>query len=731
MKSVALGELRSGYRRVIVLGLLGISTVVAAMLAPLVWARPNDPSREDRRIALLVTSLMDRNHLSDLRVNDEISRRTLKMFFKTLDPLKLYFYQSDIDEFGSERDNIDDYLKRGDVRLAKRIYDRFLQRVEERIAVAQRFLDQKQDFTVDEEMIRDPKKMTYAASPAEADERWRKRVKYDLLTFLADDVEHDEAVEKLHKRYRSIRRYREQTSSDELLEMFLTAMTMSFDPHSSYMSPSTLENFNIQMRLELNGIGASLQSEYGETIVRRIVPGGAADKDGRLQVNDVIAGVGQGADGEIVDIVDMKINDVVQLIRGKPGTIVRLEVVLADKSGRKVYDITRARIELKDSEARSEILERLPDGTEVHENADEPLAADAKPEQAADESLTPTAQIIKQGPAADGSIIRIGVINLPSFYMDMEGRRAGRPDFKSTTRDVRRLLEEFNRQKVDLVVMDLRFNGGGSLPESVETTGLFIDQGPVVQVKGPDGRVQPYNDDQAGVAWSGPLIVLINKFSASASEIFAGAIQDYGRGIIVGDHSTHGKGTVQQLFELGSRLLPIHGAPNLGALKMTIQQFYRPSGDSTQNRGVVSDIELPYRTTYWEVGESDLDYALKFDRVQPLPHTNYPEANPRVIQELQQRSAKRCDQSEFFATERRKIERYLERKENPTVTLNQEKFLAERAEVNMEKDQEEFFDQLQDEDRPIFPSTPYNKEVVAIALDYLKLLDENRVAVAK
>jgi len=733
MKLVAPSKLSSGRRRGLVLGLLVMSTAAAGLLAPLVWARPNDPSREDRRIAILVSALMDRKHLSELHVNDETSRRAMEMFFKSLDPMKLYFYQSDIDEFAKESENIDDYVKNGDVRLAKRIYDRFLQRVNERIAMAERLLDEKHDFTLDEEIVTDPEKMAYATSPAEADERWRKRVKYDLLIHLADDMEYDEAVEKLHKRYHSIARYQEQTNNDELLERFLTSLTMSFDPHSSYMSPSTLENFNIMMRLELNGIGASLQSEYGETIVRRIVPGGAADKDNRLKINDVIVGVGQGTDGGIIDIVDMKINDVVQLIRGKPGTIVRLEVTLADKSGKEIYDITRARIELKDSEARSEILERLPDGTDPHAVADEdaPLAADAENGQAEGESPAPTAQIIEHGPAPDGSVIRIGVIDLPSFYMDMKGRREGRPDFKSTTRDVRRLLEEFNRQKVDLVIMDLRFNGGGSLPESVDTTGLFIDQGPVVQVKGPDGRVQPYRDDQPGSVWSGPLMVLINKFSASASEIFAGAIQDYGRGIIVGDHATHGKGTVQELVPLGRRLLPIHDAPNLGALKLTIQQFYRPSGDSTQNRGVVSDIELPYRTTYWEVGESDLDYALEFDRVKPLQHENYSGANPRIIQELAQRSKGRCDKSEFFVAEQRKIERYLERKESPTATLNQEKFLAEREKVNSEKDQKEIYDKLQDEDRPIFPSTPYNEEVIAIAIDYLNLLGQNRVAVAK
>jgi len=304
-------------------------------------------------------------------------------------------------------------------------------------------------------------------------------------------------------------------------------------------------------------------------------------------------------------------------------------------------------------------------------------------------------------------------------------------DYKSTTSDLRRLLQEFERQNVDLVVMDLRFNGGGSLPESVETTGLFIEKGPVVQVKGPDGRIQPFNDDSASMAWSGPLVVLVNRFSASASEIFAGAIQDYGRGIVVGDKSTHGKGTVQQLEDLGQRISSLN-PPNYGALKLTIQQFYRPSGDSTQSRGVVSDIELPYRTSYWEgIGEADLDYALEFDRVAPLPHNNYRSASANILQELGRRSAERVENSKFFKEEQKKIERIIERQKEATVTLNKEKFLAEREEINAEKDQQDLIDSLDDDDRPVFPSTPYNEEVLAIALDYLELLGDDRIAVAR
>jgi len=740
MNFAALAAAPANRRRSIVITVLA-GALLVGLLATLAPARPSEQRRVDHRIAVGVTHLLNSLHLSDMRVDDEVSQRTLKRFLEMIDPYKRYLFQSDVDEFYVERDHIDDYVRRGDVRLGKRIFDRFLLRVDERIEVAHRLLDQPHDFTLDEDIIRDPEKMAYATTEVEADERWRKRVKFDLLTHTTDDMEYEEAVEKLHKRYRSIRTRWGQTDNDELLEFYLTALTTSFDPHSNYMSPSSLENFTILMSLELNGIGASLQSEFGETTVRELVPGGAAEKDGRLAIGDIITGVAQGADGELVDIIDMKINDVVHLIRGDPGTIVRLEVSPEDGTGRKIYDVTRARIELKDKEARGTVLREgsngsyFPDPTDQAANAvEESVDQEEAPEldlQArahSDQTGTATGQVVEQEVSGDGPSYRIGVISLPSFYLDIQGRRNGRPDYKSTTADVRRLLEDFKTQQVDLVIMDLRFNGGGSLLESVDTTGLFIDQGPVVMVKGPTGQVNPHPDEEPGMVWSGPLVVLINKFSASASEIFAGAIQDYGRGIVVGDHSTHGKGTVQQLSDLGRQLMPIHGGENLGALKLTIQQFYRPSGDSTQKRGVLSDVELPALTTHLKgIGESELDYALEFDRVKPQKHINYHGANAQVIHELQQRSAERSEASEYFTAERRKIERYLERRERP-VTLNKEEYLAELAEVNTEKEQEDLFESMRNEDRPVFPENKYNEEVLDIARDYLELLGDNPVA---
>ena len=664
-------------------------------------ARPTSPSPENRQIARFVRLLMESRHLSKHPIDDEISRRGLETFLKTLDPWKLYFYQSDIDEFARDETRLDDLFRQGDITFAYKVFTRFLARIEERSALAIEMVDAPHDFTVDEEMVRDRDETVYPRTPEEANERWRKRVKFDLLVQLADEVETDEAKTKLRKRYSSLRKRWDQTSDDELLELYLTAITSGFDPHSSYLSPSTLDNFNIQMRLELEGVGASLRSEDGYTEVHDVIAGGAADMEGSLKKGDKIIGVGQGTDGPIEDIIDMKLNDVVKMIRGKRGTIVRLQVKPVDNpKDIDEYIITRDRIELKNQEARSTIID--------------------------------------WGKKPGGQPYRLGVVHLPSFYMDMEGARLRLPDFKSATRDVRRLLQEFVDQgdagaPIDAVVVDLRFNGGGSLTEAVNLTGLFIDTGPVVQVKGPEGRTVPYNDDDAGMIWDGPLVVMTNKFSASASEIFAGAVQDYSRGIVIGDAATHGKGTVQQLFNLGDVIFRIGNRPNLGALKMTIQQFYRPGGDSTQNRGVLADVTIPSITDHLEgISEAEMDYALEFDRVRPLRHDHLGMSSGAVSDELQRLSDARTAASEDFNDDTKIITRYEEQKDRATVTLNLEQYLAEREELDTEKEQEEIGEKLSDTDRPVYDiEDHYNQEAMSIIVDYLKLLRENKVAVVR
>lgn len=692
---VIASRLNKGLCRTVLLALLATVVAVAATQVDRVQARPTAPTQQDKRIAQIVGLYMQKYHLSGKRLDDEISRRSLKTFLEMLDPMKLYFYQSDVDEFQGQDTLLDDAVTGGDLTIAYRVFDRFLERVDERLQQVGEILKLDHDFSLNEDMIRDPDAATYPASKEEAFERWRKRIKYDLLDLTADKVEKKEAIDRLQRRYTNFAKRMEQMHNEDLSEMFLTAVTSVFDPHSNYMSPSTLENFWIVMSLELEGIGASLTVEDGYTVIKKIIPGGAADRDGRLKVEDKIIGVGEGSEGEIVDVVDMRLNDVVKKIRGKAGTIVRLEVIASDGSGRQIYDIERAKIELKDSEARSEIIE--------------------------------------YGNKADGSPYKIGVLDLPSFYMDMEGAQRDDAEFKSTTRDVRRLLGQFNAAGVDLVVVDLRRNGGGSLTEAINMTGLFIDEGPVVQVKGPDGRVQPYHDRDEEQVCKQPLIVLTSKFSASASEIFAGAIQDYNRGIVVGDKSTHGKGTVQQLFDIGRTLFKIQPTPpQLGALKLTIQQFYRPSGDSTQYRGVLSDIELPSITTHFPIGEDDLDYALPFDRVDAVEHRDYGLVTDGIIETLRKRSYERRKDSDGFARELRRIERYVEQRDRTTRTLNREKFLAERNELNVEDEEEKLLDEAQGVDRPVFDAEDYyNGEVLAIAEDYLELLASDGRVIAQ
>ncbi len=479
--------------------------------------------------------------------------------------------------------------------------------------------------------------------------------------------------------------------------MFLTSVTSSFDPHTTYFSPPTLENFQIQMRLKLEGIGAQLQMSDGFTRVTKIIPGGAADKQGDLKPEDRIVSVGQGekGEGEMVDVVDMKLQNVVKLIRGKSGTIVRLGVTPKGSNERKVYKITRAKIALTDSEARSEILET--------------------------------------SKKADGNPYRIGVIVLPSFYMDMEGARKGLPDFKSTTRDVRRILDKFNEDEkgIDAVVLDLSQHGGGSLTEAINLTGLFINSGPVVQVRDPNERVQQYDDTDSSMTWKGPLVVVTSKFSASASEILAGAIQDYNRGIIVGDQATHGKGTVQSLLDLGSQLFGISNPPNLGALKLTMQQFYRPDGDSTQRRGVLADVILPAFSNHMDVGEEDLDYSLKFNQVKAAKHDDFKMTGKETIEKLRKLSAQRQAKSKDFNKLAKNIEKYKEQRGREKITLNEKEFFKQRESFDADKEDEKRALEQNKDASKIFPLTFYNKELLAVTVDYLKGLGDHKIAQVK
>lgn len=683
-------------RRSLMLALL--SVVSAVGFARLGWTEGLSPSPQDRRITMTVRSLMA-EHLSKHPLDDEISRRAMKALLEGFDTRKMYFYQSDIDEFMRKRDQLDDDVNKGNVVFIYTVYQRFLQRLDERLKLVNELVRAQHDFSVEEEMVIEPDMLKYPANEAEARERWRKLVKYNLLTMRADKIPDQEARDKIARRYLSAAKRWKQADNDELLERFLTAITTSFDPHTTYMSPTNLDNFRIMLRLNLEGIGAALQQDLddGNTVISSIVPGGAASKHGKLKKDDRIVSVGQGVDGPMVEVAEMKLNDVVKMIRGHAGTIVRLGVLPKGEKEVQIYSITRAKVELEDSAARGVVLER--------------------------------------GKKTDGSPVRVGYIDLPSFYQDMEAARNSNDDnakFRSTTRDVRRILQEFNEKSVDVVVLDLRHNGGGSLTEAINLTGLFINEGPVVQVKDSDARVQSYDDLDRGMAWTKPLVVMTSKFSASASEILAGAIQDYRRGLIVGDEATHGKGTVQSLLDLGSQVLPIPNPPNYGALKITMQQFYRPNGDSTQKRGVLPDVVLPSLSNSIGIGEAHLDFALEFDHVKPAQYQVYDLVSKPTIAQLRARSEARVSQSEDFAKQQRDIVRYKEIKDAKTVPLNEQKYMARRdSEKNAEKEEEKQLDDTaagkKDE---IFRDDFYEKEVISITLDYLTELQKSKVAQA-
>ena len=680
--------------RPVLLLTLGLGLAVTAGLWSLVPAELVAPRPNDRHVTTVVTELLKREHLSKHPLDDEISRRGMKSFLKTLDPMKMYFLKSDIDEFMRRQNDLDDMLKNKDISFAYTVFQRFLTRVDERVKMVDELLKDDFDFTTADTMVTDPEQVQYAQNVEQAQTRWTKRIKYDMLVLKGDKKEGPEAREKLTRRYHSFDKRMHQTDPDELLEMFLSAITTSYDPHTTYMSPSSLENFRILMRLNLEGIGAALQMVDGYTVISKIIPGGAADKNGKLKPEDRIVSVGQGEDGEMVDVVDMKLNDVVKQIRGKTGTVVRLGVIPTGGTETKIYNITRATIELKDSEARGEIVE--------------------------------------EGKKSDGSPLKIGVIDLPSFYMDMEGARKGNEEYKSTTRDVAKILEGFNQKGVDAVVLDLSRNGGGSLTEAISLTGLFIDRGSVVQVKDAEGRVQQYDDTEPGMAWSGPLVVVTSKFSASASEILAGAIQDYHRGLIVGDESTHGKGTVQSLLDLGSQLFKIPNPPNLGALKITMQEFYRPDGDSTQKRGVLADVKLPSISNYMEgISEADLDYAIEFDRVPAARYARYNMVTPAVIQPLTAQSQSRIGQSTEFAKLMRNIDRYKTQKAKKMVSLNEKEFFAERADLDADKEEEKQLKEQEEQSKSVIRRDYYFNEILAITRDYVQLLGANKIAKAR
>lgn len=588
----------------------------------------------DQAIARLLTDY----HYRHVKLDDTMSAAILDSYVEGLDTNRAFLLAGDIATFNRKyRTTLDDQLLAGNPQPAFEIFNLYQQRLTER---TQRVLHQLRqgnfDFTVDESLQLDRKKVPWAASTSELDEFWRKRLKNELLTLMLAGQDLPNARKTLEKRYEGRLRGSAQFNSDDVFQLYMNAVAQSFDPHTAYFSPRTYENFNIQMRLSLEGIGTVLRMEDERVTVIELVPGGPADLSGKLRPKDTIIAVGQDNGGPMVDVIGWRLDDVVELIRGPRGTKVRLQVVPVNagpNSPGTVVQLVRDTVKLDKQAANSEV----------------------KSFNLADRAL------------------RVGIISIPAFYSDFAAAQRGDPNYRSTTRDVRRLLKELQRERVDGIVIDLRQNGGGSLQEAVELTGLFIKDGPVVQVRSFNGGVDVENDPDPALIYDGPLAVLVDHFSASASEIFAGAIQDYGRGIVIGD-PTFGKGTVQTLIDLG-RFIPKATEP-MGQLKLTVAKFYRVSGSSTQHRGVIPDIALPSVFDSDEVGESAQDYALPWDEIGPTPY----QGNRRLgslLPLLLQRHTSRMAANPAFAVLQADIAAARQARAQTTVSLQKDKRQAE------------------------------------------------------
>ncbi|HSH43554.1 MAG TPA: carboxy terminal-processing peptidase [Arenicellales bacterium] len=555
--------------------LLAVLLLAGAMpvLAKPTIVDPSDlhPSVDQEQATRLIHYFIDRFHYRDVRLDDELSERIFQRYLESLDGNRSYLTASDLESFSAYRTSLDDAIRRSDLSAAFEIFRTVRRRVGERVDHALSLLNRGFDFTVDEEIMLDRSRAPWAGDREALDEIWRKRVKNDWLNLSLAGKSDEDIVDVLASRYRRVETRISQLDREDVFQTFINAYAGAIEPHTSYLARRASDNFNISMSLSLEGIGAALQTENEHTVVRRIIPGAPAHLSNRLYVGDRITGVAQD-DGDMVDIVGWRLDDVVDLIRGPKGSTVRLEILPADEplgGSRREISLVRDKVKLEGRAAHSKIYE-VPVSEGVH---------------------------------------RIAVIRVPTFYSNLEARARGERDFRSTTRDVRRILQELRAEDIDGVVIDLLGNSGGSLPEAIEMTGLFISRGPVVQVRDSLGRVSVSRDPDPGIAYSGPLAVLVDRYSASASEIFAGAIQDYERGVLIGE-PTYGKGTVQRVESLGD-------SPDMGKLKYTIAKFFRINGDSTQLRGVTPDILYPSALKGSDNGERSFDNALAWESVEP------------------------------------------------------------------------------------------------------------------
>ncbi|WP_175254370.1 carboxy terminal-processing peptidase [Pseudomonas sp. BMW13] len=614
---------------------LGFSALpLAAKTTPATSWDYLQPDRDQVIASLNVVELLKRHHYNKPPLNDERSIKIYDNYLKLLDPSRSYFMASDIAEFNQWRNQFDDLLKSGNLEPGFAIYRRHLTRLQERLDFALAELAKgvdKIDFSVDEDLQVDREKAPWAKDRAELDDLWRKRVKDEVLRLKIAGKETKDIQELLTKRYKNQLKRLEQTRGEDVFQAYINAFATTYDPHTTYLSPDNAENFDINMSLSLEGIGAVLQSDNEHVKVVRLVPAGPAEKSKQIAPADKIVGVAQGND-EMVDVIGWRLDEVVKLIRGPKGSTVRLEVIPASNpptdQTSKVVTITREAVKLEEQAAKKKVLH------------------------------------LKQ----DGRDYKLGVIELPAFYLDFKAFRAGDPNYKSTTRDVKQLIDELRAEKVDGLVIDLRNNGGGSLQEATELTSLFIEQGPTVLVRNADGRVDVLADENKGIYYNGPLAVLVNRLSASASEIFAGAMQDYHRALILGGQ-TFGKGTVQTIQPL-----------NHGELKLTLAKFYRVSGQSTQHQGVLPDIAYPDVMHTKDIGESALPAAMPWDSIRPAIKPELDPIKPFLTQ-LQSKHDQRTAQDPDFLFTRASIDLSKQLMAETTVSLNEVKRRAQQAAI--------------------------------------------------
>jgi len=607
--------------------LTGLSPVASAALT-----LESEPVH--KQTALDIVAGLQGGHYARKVLNDQLASDLLAAYLDDLDPGRIYFVQPDLARYNAFRTDLDDDFKRGDVKRAYEIYNHYLALTEQHINYNISQLEnelQSFRFDIDESIDTDRSDDAWPANEAERTQLWRKRLKSALLNLKLSDKTVEEARDTLLKRYRSQLERLSQTNSEDVFQRYTNALTELYDPHTQYFSPRRSENFQINMSLSLEGIGAVLQRENEHTKIVRLVPAGPADKTGKLKAGDMIVGVGQDDSGDIEDVVGWRLDEVVQLIRGPKGSTVRLEIIPADAdegSPRKIIEIVRNQVKLEEQAAQKKIID-----LNYH-----------------------------------GQDLKLGVIEIPTFYIDFAALQNGDKNYKSTTRDVAQLIKELKDENIQGLVIDLRNNGGGSLREANEMVGLFINRGPTVQIQDANGRIDILGDRDKNVAYDGPVAVLVNRLSASASEIFAGAMQDYQRGIIVGGQ-TFGKGTVQALQPLDH-----------GQLKLTHAKFYRISGESTQHKGVVPDISFPTLYDTKEIGESALDGALPWDKVRPVRHGRFIGFKP-FLDTLEERHNKRTANDPDFRFMREQVARLEEMRGDTDLSLNEETLKRERDEA--------------------------------------------------